>query len=144
MPFFQNFALFCIILSACNSHINSENEHSFGYEVVSFSELPRQSDSDSTFYTWSGNRSDIWSPDSVMLDVKLDSIFTGLLANKISPKKAWYQPANVTCGDLTYAPPPILVVRLHMPDKRIENHEFTQGLANFHDCPELKYRQYTF
>jgi hypothetical protein len=114
------------------------------YEEISFSDLPTHAIADSTFYTFSGNSSLLWSNDSTVITKRIDSIFDAAASKGVALKQAWYQPGSATCGDLMYAPPPILVVRLTSTDSRIHNMSFSEGLANFQNCPGMKYRRYIF
>jgi hypothetical protein len=133
----------CALLSmACES--STSPGRGFLYEVISFSDLPTQAMADSTFYSFSGNSSLLWSSDSAVVEKRIDSILTAVRSKGIVLKQAWYQPASSSCGMLTYAPPAILVVKLISYDSRIRNLSFSDGLTNFHDCPGMRYRRYIF
>lgn len=124
-----------LLLFGCDS--STGPERSYQYEVIPFSQLPTQAVADSTFYTFSGSSSLLWSPNSSVIDKRLDSIFGSIISRTITLKQAWYQPGSAMCGDLTYAPPPILVVKLAAADSKIQGLSFSVGLSNFHNCPEI-------
>ncbi|MBC8185731.1 hypothetical protein H8E88_31985 [candidate division KSB1 bacterium] len=135
-----------LLVSTCEEQ-NENNEkylNKFNYEIVPFSELPTQEDADSTFYTYSRDYTLILSADSILLNKQLDSMFTIIINDDIDLQYGWYQPSQAHCGDLTYAPPPILVVKLNSVNSDIFNYNFSEGLSNFHNCPEMKYRRYKF
>jgi len=133
---------FALVLPACDS--STSPGRGFLYEVIPFSDLPTQAMADSTYYSFSGNASFLWSSDSTVIDQRIDSILNAVRSKGLVLRQAWYQPASLSCGMLTYAPPPILVVRLSSSDSRIRNLSFSDGLVNFHNCPEMRYRRYIF